>query len=407
MITMKIAYLAKDYPPYGQSFATALYYPELASALSLLGHDVHIISQAPQSKDERTKEGVNIHWVGPAPKSGSGLTRMRYNLAAWLKLKELHKRNYIEIAEAPIFFGDAFLPSLWSPVPLVVQTFAFTDMFLKTKSYSGIGEHLSFKLSALLENTSLMRADRIIANSPQTYRYLIDEKKLPTSKIHLVWESRIDLEKFKYTPSDIKTRLGIADVSPLILYVGWLQARKGVHILCEAIPDIVRQFPQATVVLLGRDTNSAPGGGSFKEYLLKQAGKNNCGPNIKLIDTYIPNDEMAELYSACDLFVLPSLSETFGWPVIEAMACQRPVVATATGIATEFGDRSQALALVPIGDKKALARAIIKILSMPKEEREIISAAHRQIVEENFSFQKMTDCLIKVYQETIEKHRKN
>ena len=99
--------------------------------------------------------------------------------------------------------------------------------------------------------------------------------------------------------------------------------------------------------------------------------------------------------------MLPSLSETFGWPVIEAMACCRPIVATATGIATELKGMSHVLMIVPLGKPEPLAQAINRLLSMPKEEREHLAANHRQIVEKLFSFRRMVDSILSVYQEAI------
>jgi len=278
---MKIAYLAKDYPPYGQNFAAALYYPKLATALAGLGHEVHIISQAPEPAEERTAEGIYIHWVGPAPKSGSGITRLQFDYHAWRKLRRLKAEFNIDIVESQVFFGDAFLTSVNRRIPLVAQTFAFTAMFLKTKTYSGAVEHAVYKLASMLENFSLAKADIIIANSPQTQRYLLEERKIKPEKVRLVTEVRIDLDKMKYTPSDVRSRYGIPANLKMIFYTGWLQARKGVHILCEAMPQIVKQCPDCTLVVLGRDTDSAPGGGSFKRYILDHAARHAYADKMK------------------------------------------------------------------------------------------------------------------------------
>jgi glycosyltransferase involved in cell wall biosynthesis len=398
---MKIAYLSKEYPPYGLNFAGAIFYPKLASGLCQQGHEVHVISQAPRHEDEYMDQGIFIHRIGPPPKSGSALTRMRYNLAAWRKLRQLVGKYAIEIVDAPVTFGEGFMYSLRKHTPLILQTFAFSDMFVRTKSYSGISELFSFKISSCMEDMSLKLADRVVANSPQTYGYLLNEIKIPAQRINLIWESRIDLGRFHFTSSDARTRLEVPVDEPLILYVGWLQARKGVHILCEAIPSVLSHFPGAVFVLLGRDTKSAPGGGSFKQYILEHARRQGFLRHIKIIDEFIPENELIELYSACDLFVLPSLSETFGWPVIEAMACNRPVVATTTGVAPEFANVSQALKVVPPGNAKALVQAIIKILSMSREERGTSASSHRRIVEERFSLPKMVQSYISVYEEVI------
>lgn len=399
---MNIVFLAKEYPPYGLNFASALFYPRLAQALVERGHRVHVISQAPDGRETFQEDhGVTVHRVGPSPRSGSALRRGLYSFNAWRRLTRLAKSERIDLVEASAFFGEGFFCSLWKPAPLVVQSFAFSDMFLTTGSYGGFAEMVSLRISALLEDVSLRRADKIIANSPATYRYVVERKGISKGRVALIWESRIDLDKYRFTPSDIRTSLGISTEALLVLYVGWLQARKGLHILAQALPQILAHVPSAVFVFLGRDTLTAPGGGSFKRFLLNCALGSGISTNVKIIEDFLPEQDLVRLYSACDVFVLPSLSETFGWPVVEAMACSRPVVATATGIAPEMEGASPVFRVVPPGDAEALADAIISVLAVPKEDRERLAASHRRVVEECFSFERMVEQLLKVYQQVI------
>lgn len=402
---MRIAYLSKEYPPYGLNFASALFYPQLAVALVDLGHQVHIISQAVNGQYDGVEHGIYIHRTGPTQRVGSPFTRMQYNLAAWLKLREIITKYDLQIVDAPITFGEGFLYSLSKNTPLVLQTFAFSDMFLKTKSYSGTVERFSYILSSFMENISMKRAEMIVANSPQTYRYLLEEKRLSPHKVKLIWESRIDLNKWRFTPSNVRSKFGIPDGVPLILFVGWLQARKGVHILIDAIPKILGKFSESMFLLVGRDTNSAPGGGSCKQYVLERARQFGFLNNVKIVEDFLPDIELIQLYSSCDIFLFPSLSETFGWPTVEAMACGRPVVATETGIAVEFRGVSQTFKLIPPGDSAAIVLAISELLSMPKIKRDSLSASHRQAVEEIFSPQRMIQNYIDVYEEKITEYR--
>jgi glycosyltransferase involved in cell wall biosynthesis len=261
-------------------------------------------------------------------------------------------------------------------------------------------------MASMLENISLAKADMIIANSPQTQRYLLAERKIKPEKVRLVTEVRIDLDKFKYTPSDVRSSYGIPADAKMIFFNGWLQARKGVHFLCEAMPQIIKQFPGAVLVLLGRDTMSAPGGGSFKKYILDHAARHAYADKLKIIDTYVSDEELVKLYSACDVFVLPSLAETFGWPTIEALACGRPVVSSRTGIITEFEGQSPLIKLTPIGSTDELAQAIVDMLSIPDAQIVELSPALRQLVENNFSFVKMVTETAAVYEETIKQWKK-
>lgn len=404
---MNIAYLAKEYPPYGLSFSPARFYADLAEALVAKGHQVHVVSQAVRGNEDYIDDaGVHIHRVGPRPKAGSASTRLIYNFNAWRKLRELTRQHNIEIVDTQVTFAEGFFPSLRKQVPLVLQTHSWSDMFLRTKSYDSPLELLSLKVSAYLENISLRRADRIIANSHQSWCYVI-EQGIPRERVILIPLTKVTLRDFRFLPSDIRARLGIPRDAALILYVGWLQARKGLHILAQALPQVLARCSGAFFVFLGRDTLSAPGGGSFKQFLLSCALKSGASMNVKIIEDFLPDEDLVRLYSACDVFVLPSLSESFGAPVIEAMACGRAVIATATGIAPELEGASPVFLVVPPGDPGALAQAIVKVLSIPREEREALAAGHRQIVEERFSFERMVDEILRVYAEVIaERERK-
>jgi glycosyltransferase involved in cell wall biosynthesis len=144
----------------------------------------------------------------------------------------------------------------------------------------------------------------------------------------------------------------------------------------------------------------APGGKSMKEHLQTLAEKQ--GFSEKLIFAGVAShDDVVEAYSSCDLFVYPGLLEAGGLPPLEAMACNCPVVATATGISAELGEISPAFSVVKPGDPEALAEGILHLLSIPKEQRKEQSSQHRQIVEEKFNFEHMVDQILAFYEKIL------
>jgi glycosyltransferase involved in cell wall biosynthesis len=400
---MKIALLHRYYPPNGLTYSTTHFYATIAKAFATEGHEVHVISQGIEKRDFITRGGVYVHEVGTWPRRRDipFLSHFIYLFNAWRKLTELVKQFHIEVVDAYVFSAHGFFPALFKQVPLVLEVHAWSEMFLKSKNYSGFLRFLGLKITTYLEEFSLKRADKIIVTSPQTYQYFVEKKCFPEEKVSIIWDSRIDLNKFRFTPSDIRSRFDIPSDVNFILYVGTLDVRKGVHILAEAMPKVIAFFPNTLFVFLGRDTLTAPGGGSFKQYLLNYASKRGILANVKFIESFVSEEDLVKLYSACDIFVLPSLWEGASMTIPEAMACNRPVVATETGNAVALKGISPVLKVVPIGDSKALAQAIIEILSIPKEERERLSARHRQIVERYFSFERMVEQILTVYREAI------
>ena len=94
-----------------------------------------------------------------------------------------------------------------------------------------------------------------------------------------------------------------------------------------------------------------------------------------------PQDGIRDIYSCCDVWLVGSRNEGFGLPILEAMACRTPVIATRTGAAPELlADGGGAI--VPIEDAASIANQIERIVTLPDEHWRIISnAAYRKAVE--------------------------
>jgi len=114
----------------------------------------------------------------------------------------------------------------------------------------------------------------------------------------------------------------------------------------------------------------------YLEYLSKQ---------IRIADQTIfvgkvPSKDLPQFYSACDVFVMPSVVEGFGRVLIEAMASERPIVTTKTGGVPEVATEGESAILVPIKDPKALANAIIMILKDKKLALKLAQNGRRRAV---------------------------
>jgi glycosyltransferase involved in cell wall biosynthesis len=110
-----------------------------------------------------------------------------------------------------------------------------------------------------------------------------------------------------------------------LLYLNRLERRKGIVELISA----VRSLPEAELVLtlVGRDTKTGPDGGSMRAHVVRLAAGD---PRIELVDQ-VPHSEVARLIAGHHAVVVPTRWETFSYVVREALACNRPVVATPAG----------------------------------------------------------------------------
>ncbi len=124
----------------------------------------------------------------------------------------------------------------------------------------------------------------------------------------------------------------------VFLYVGGTIRRKGTDLLLQAYGDAFS--PNDDVTLVIKDTGSS----AFYQHsnLLPQIRsmmRRTNTPHMVLLTQEIDDAKLASLYRGCDAFVFPSRGEGFGMPLVEAMACGKPVVTTDAGPAPEFCSR--------------------------------------------------------------------
>jgi glycosyltransferase involved in cell wall biosynthesis len=126
----------------------------------------------------------------------------------------------------------------------------------------------------------------------------------------------------------------------------------------------------------------------IEDYGLKQ--------NVSLTGA-LPFDDLRKLYVACDVFVLPSLTEAAPTASLEAMACGKPVIGTKVGgIPMQIKD-GQSGFLVDPEDEKRLAERIKHLIDNPSKAKEM-GAYGRRLTEEQFSSGKIAERLLQVYQ---------
>ena len=115
----------------------------------------------------------------------------------------------------------------------------------------------------------------------------------------------------------------------------------------------------------------------------------------------VSHEELAALYHACDVFVLPSITraEAFGYVQLEAMACARPVVSTRvpSGVAWVNRDGVTGLTVAP-GDVEALARAIAALTADPDLARRMGAAGRDRVLSE-FTMARMRTAAATLYRE--------
>lgn len=155
-----------------------------------------------------------------------------------------------------------------------------------------------------------------------------------------------------------------------LIIVGRLELVKGHKFLFEALPKVLKEFPQTQLLILGN--------GSEKANLIKKATDLGIYGNINFIGY---KDNVYQYISESDIIIQPSLFESFGLVYIEAFALQVPVIAFDTPAANEIITNNETGVLVPKFDSNELAERIIFLLQNHGERKRIAGNAYEKFLQ--------------------------
>jgi len=200
----------------------------------------------------------------------------------------------------------------------------------------------------------LKEMDRIIAISQSTRNDLVELLGAPAERTAVVYEG-VDSRFRRIEDRDECARLRARHGLPerYLLFVGTIEPRKNVERLIEAYATVRQERPDAPPLVI------AGGRGKDADRVERAVVTLGLAPWV-VFTGYIGHDELPTLYSSAELFVLPSLYEGFGLPVLEAMACGVMVVAGDTSSLRELvADRG---ILVDPMRPEAIAAGILRAL---------------------------------------------
>lgn len=183
-------------------------------------------------------------------------------------------------------------------------------------------------------------------------------------------------------PAEARRRLGLSETGPLIGIVGRLQRWKGMHVLIDAMPQVLRLHPDAHAVVVGGTHSLEP---DYPDLLERRIADLNLKDKVTLVGL---QRNVPEWMQAFDIFVHASDHEPFGIVIIEAMALGKAVIAGDGGGPTEIITDGRNGLLTPYGDAGALAGAILKYLADPAGAANAGAAARKRA--QDFSTQRYT-----------------
>jgi glycosyltransferase involved in cell wall biosynthesis len=392
---MKITYLTRNFPPETAWGADALLYWQLATTLASWGHEIHVICQASGAPHEYLGEdGIVVHRVGKDPRRYSITSRLNYMYHASLCLRRLVTSGSVDVVEAPYWSAEGLIHLNTSKVPLVITDMGFGDDPWKQGAFSMI-QKIGMHSLVLAADTALRRSTRIVATTKLNLTAIGERFPSSAQRIDLVYLG-VSVKPPRDSPrgEHVRANLNFSPESQLVLYVGTLIPRRGIHVLIEAIPLVCQSSPRAAFVLAGIDTNTAPGGRSWSQHI--SASLREYQSRIRYLGP-VDAEELELLYAQSDLVVYPALRQSFGLPVLEALAAGKPVVATYTGVVPELGLEPPFGATIASDNPRALQIAVTRLLEETTDNRDIVALRNRKLVETRFTLENWAKGMLKVY----------
>lgn len=385
---MKITFVNPFFYPFRGGIEN--YMLDLGKYLVSKGHEVSVITSKEPGQEKYTKEfGIDVH---------------RVNSFVFYKLPSLFPPPY----SIPIcfgYFGYKLFKKL-NPDHIHLHNRYFTGFYpviahkkiLNKKLFLTIHnskpEDINFQTNLggrmyddFIGNTMMRSCDFIFGNSQYSLDVTIP-KDYPKENLGVAYNG-LYTDEWKRRRNNLKEDFGCEH---LLLTDLRLVPQKGVHYLIKSLNNLDEDFH---LLIKGRFEASGYG---YEKQVKKLIKKEKLQNKITIIPQRLSEDEMINLYSAADQFLLPSLHEPFGIVLIQAMATETPIVTTNVGGIPEVV--ADTAITIPSRDSKQMKEGILAYMHDKKLARKNAKNARKRVVE-NFDWKIVGRQVEKVYEEML------
>lgn len=383
---IKIAFLTPEYPHPRTpcvcgGIGTSIM--NLAHEMVNTGASVSILIYGQEQDEVFEENGITFYRIhnNKNKRFGRYLTQRKIEKL----INALVRKNKVNVVEAPDWTG---ITSFIRPkCPVVIKLHSSETVLSHFRTYPIKKMMVYNEKRALRKANGLTSVSKFIAD--------ISNKIFGLDKQFTILHNGIDLAKF--TPSSEKTK------ENTILYFGTLVRNKGSLELAQIFNLVFEADPTAKLVLVGTNgndptTNNMSVWDMMKELLTKEALANV---------TYhgsVPYEEMKDYINEASICAFPSFVESFGLSWIEAMAMEKPIVASNIGSAKEVVAENKEGFLADPKDHRDFADKITQLLK-DRELRLSFGKAARKRVENQFSTQAVAERNLIFYRDLIQKQK--
>ncbi len=371
---MKILYVILDGKiSGGNNVCAALIQPALNA-----GHEVELLtpSLGPLT-DSITKKGIKIHLLNLA---------RSFEFHKSILLASFLKKRQIDLVHTHTHLSGEILCRIacfLAKVPIICHQHQPADVY-----------NSNFFIRAYqkwLDRITSKWVNRFIAVSGNRKKAMIDLRGYQPHQIRLVYNG-IDVNRFSSADrrESIRKTWNLEPEQTAIGLIARLEISKGQDTLIEAAPLVLRRYPETRFFMIGGD--HIPHQPNLKRY---QKTIQHFGMSDKCFLLGFER-EIQDLMSALDMIVLPSWWEGHPLVVLEAMAAQKPVIASRVGGTPEIVEHETNGLLIPPRDPEALAEAICRLIENPALARQMASRAYVKAAEQ-FDQTYMADQILALY----------
>jgi glycosyltransferase involved in cell wall biosynthesis len=369
--------LFTDHLPVGDGLVASGFVRELA----VRGHELHVAVDRADLRDAMPGN-VTVHELAAGGDRPTPVVRLDFMRRMRRLYERLERQAPFDVVHQlnPVDVGlSLVLPRLEAPLVL--------GPYVPDWAASGEGVDVNADMSPAamrvkraLRTVEQRRATTILLSTPAA-----------AAKLRAGWPSHVQvrdvppgIDAERWTPGD-----GEGD-SGQVLFLSNLEVRKGVLVTLDAFLRLADGLPGARLVIAGS--------GPEEEDVRRRAAASPHAGRIEVLG-HVARDRVLDVMRGCGVYCLASYGEPFGMTALEAMACAKPVVATAEGglghIVDGGGGRQ-----VPAGDASALARALREILADPALAH-AMGRHNRRKIEQQYAWPRVIDRLEAAYADAI------
>jgi glycosyltransferase involved in cell wall biosynthesis len=376
---MRLAFIAPEFLPTWGGLGP--YSVELIKNLCKHTIDIHLLTPRRGKNYDVQRvldyftHGITIHTVSTA--NDYFFYNIKFQLALAGRFFNLHRIHHFDIVHVSnlVNMPDFFLKILSAPIPTVttvhstLRSQSHIEGITKLRGDSrGVTEKLTarfYPLLQCLEQLYLRKSSHLIAVSEWVTQFLPDKLRNTTTIIH----NGVDINRFSPEHRNAVGHFPLIEEikKPIVLYTGRLLALKGLGVLVQSMKRVLKNR-KAHFVIAGTGDISR-----WKRML------SDVPVDCYTFLGYVDYERINYLYAYADIFVLPSLTESFPLVLLEAMASGVPVIASRVGGVPEMIEHLSNGVLVEPRNPHALADSIELLLDKPALRKKLSKKARSRV----------------------------